>query len=67
MLYIKLLRPLGDRGNRGGGMFAGRSNIKKNVVALGVWSSVGTSVWLGHQYHLFTLLNKAKNNNPNQV
>lgn len=35
--------------------------------ALGVWSSVGTSVWLGHQYHHYILLNKAKNNNPNMI
>lgn len=60
MLYIKLLRPLGDGGKRGGGVsrissgecLPGQVNIKI-VVALGVWSNVGTSVWLGHQYHLF--------------
>lgn len=64
MLYMKLLRPLGDGGKRGGGVSRISSGeCLPGHLACGVVWGQAYGQWLS----LYILLNKAKNNNPNII
>lgn len=68
MLYIKLLRPLGDGGNRGGGVSRISSGecLPGHLACGVVWGQVYGLV-INIIFLYLTLLNKAKNNNPNMI